>query len=91
MPLEVVQELFYSLAYEDSSGKVALKRFKNKENAEKYSALYEEHNSLCASMQQIQARINHLEFEMNMIERPDRFKDAQIGNIVGGDVQCFSK
>jgi hypothetical protein len=91
MALEIVQELFYSVAYEDSSGKVALKRFKIKENAVKYAALHQEHTFLCKTIRSMSDRVTGLESEMSDIEPSDRFSDARVDNIIEGDVQCFNR
>jgi hypothetical protein len=91
MALEIVQELFHSVAYEDSSGKIALKRFKSRENAEKYLALYEEYDSVSKSIKSMEDRTKDLEQEIANIEPNNVFRNGQILNIIEGDVQCFSK
>jgi hypothetical protein len=91
MGLEIVQELFYSVACEDSSGKIALKRFKSKENAERYLALFEEYDSVRKSIKTMEDRWKELEEEIANIEPDCVFRNGQILNIIKGDVQCFSK
>ena len=91
MGLEIVQELFFAVAYKDPSGMIAVKRFRSKENADKYASLHEEHSALCMSMSSMNARVKDLESEMSFIEPGDIFSDGRVGNIIEGEVQCFSK
>jgi hypothetical protein len=91
MGLEIVQELFYTVAYEDADGMAAMKRFRSKANATIYSKMAVEYYTIIDSLRKMQERADQLDSDMKIIERSDRSNEMKVQNIVVGEVQCFSK